>query len=108
MYHCSDRLKALYYWTPFYFTTLYFKTILIIRPLDLVPKSNFLCNDLYFKTTCNIRPHFLGPMGGLKIEGPLYVKLLSNCHITFQVLNRYTPLCVSTAVCIHINHYKSN
>ena len=28
-------------------------------------------NDLYFKTTCNIR-HFLGPVGGLKIEGPLY------------------------------------
>ncbi len=32
-----------------------------------------MLNDLYFKTTCNIRPHFLGPMGGLKIEGPLYV-----------------------------------
>ncbi len=27
---------------------------LIIRPLDLVPKGNFLLNDLYFKTTCNI------------------------------------------------------
>ncbi len=24
-------------------------------------------------TTCNIRPHFLGPMGGLKIEGLLYI-----------------------------------
>ncbi len=31
-----------------------------------------LLNDLYFKTTYNTRPHFLGPMGGLKIEGPLY------------------------------------
>ncbi len=31
-----------------------------------------MLNDLYFKTTCNIRPHFLGPIGGLKIEGPLY------------------------------------
>ncbi len=30
-----------------------------------------MLNDLYFKTTCNIRPHFLGPMGGLKLEGPL-------------------------------------
>ncbi len=42
----------------------------IIRPLDLVPKGNLLCLsfNLYFKTTCNIRPHFLGPMGGLKIE----------------------------------------
>ena len=29
-------------------------------------------NDLHFKTTCNVRPHFIGPMGGLKIEGPLY------------------------------------
>ncbi len=46
---------------------------MIIRPLDLVPKGNFLSNDLYFKTTCHIRPHLLGPMGGLKIEGPLYV-----------------------------------
>ncbi len=31
-----------------------------------------MLNDRYFKTNCNIRPHFLGPMGGLKIEGPLY------------------------------------
>ncbi len=31
-----------------------------------------MLNDLYFKTTCNIKPHLLGPMGGLKIEGPLY------------------------------------
>ncbi len=33
-----------------------------------------MLNDLYFKTTCNIRPPFLGPMGGLKIEGPLYIR----------------------------------
>ncbi len=51
---------------------------LIIRPLDLVPKGKFsVLNDLYFKTTCNIRPHFLGPMGGLKIEGPLYMGYIS-------------------------------
>ncbi len=31
-----------------------------------------MLNDLYFKTTYNIRPHFLGPMGGLKIEVSLY------------------------------------
>ncbi len=31
-----------------------------------------MLNDLNFKTTCNIRPNFLGPMGGLKLEGPLY------------------------------------
>ncbi len=31
-----------------------------------------MLNDLYFKTTCMIRPLFLGPIGGLKIEGPLY------------------------------------
>ncbi len=30
-----------------------------------------MLNDLYFKTTCNKRPHFLGPMGGLKLEGQL-------------------------------------
>ncbi len=51
---------------------------LIIRPLDLVPKGNFLLNDLYFKTTCNIWPHFLGPMGDLKIEGPLYRQNIGN------------------------------
>ncbi len=33
-------------------------------------------NDLYFKTTCNIRPHFPGPMGDLKMEGPLYALIL--------------------------------
>ncbi len=33
-----------------------------------------MLNDLNFKTTCSIRPHFFGPMGGLKIEGPLYTK----------------------------------
>ncbi len=32
-----------------------------------------MLNDLYFKTTCNIRPHFLGPKGGLKTEGSLYM-----------------------------------
>ncbi len=31
-----------------------------------------MLNDLYFKTTCNTIPHFLGPMGGLKIERALY------------------------------------
>ncbi len=31
-----------------------------------------MLNDRYFRTTCNKRPHFLGPIGGLKIEGPLY------------------------------------
>ncbi len=46
---------------------------LIIRPLDLVPRAIFCVNDLYFKTTSNIRPYFLGPIGGLKIEEPLYL-----------------------------------
>ncbi len=32
-----------------------------------------MVNDLYFKTTYNVRPHFLGPVGGLRIEGPLYI-----------------------------------
>ncbi len=40
------------------------------------PKVQFrVLLNLYFKTTCNIRPHFHGPMGGLKIEGPLYTSL---------------------------------
>ena len=30
-----------------------------------------MLNDLDFKNNCNMRPHFLGPMGGLKIEPPL-------------------------------------
>ncbi len=50
---------------------------LIIRPLDLVPKTNFLCfNGLYFKITYNIRPNFLGPMGGLKIEATVHCKII--------------------------------
>ncbi len=52
-----------------YFTTLYFKTTIECKTAWIGPKGQFL--DLYFKT-CNIRLHFLGPMGGLKIEGPLY------------------------------------
>ncbi len=32
-----------------------------------------MLNELYFMTTFIIRPHFLGPMGGLKIERPLYM-----------------------------------
>ena len=47
---------------------------LVIRPLDFGPKGQVVVlNDLYFKTTCNVRPQFIGPMGGPKIEGPLYI-----------------------------------
>ncbi len=45
----------------------------MLRPPNLVSKCYSVLNDLYFKTTCNIRPHFLGPMGGLKIEGLRYM-----------------------------------
>ncbi len=56
-----------------YFTTLYFKTTIGYKTTQVGPKVPFcVLNDLYFETTCNIRPHFLGPMGGLKIEGLLY------------------------------------
>ncbi len=41
-----------------------------------------MLNDLYFKTTCNIRPHFLGPMGGLKIYGPLYMEMCTDQTMT--------------------------
>ena len=37
-----------------------------------------MLNDLYFKTTSNIRPYFVGPIGGLKIEGPLYFIVVCN------------------------------
>ena len=53
-----------------YFTTLYFGITWIIRPPTLVINVHFLC---YVKTTCHIRPHLQGPMGGLKLEGPLYL-----------------------------------
>ncbi len=49
-----------------------------------------MLNDLYFKTTSNIRPHFLGPMGGLKIEGPLY-RTVMNIH-TVELLMQNTRL----------------
>ncbi len=39
-----------------------------------------MLNDLYFKTTCNIRPHFLGPIGGPKIEGLLYMCYSGHCN----------------------------
>ncbi len=42
-----------------------------------------MLNGLYFNTTCNIRPHFLGPMGGLKIEGLLYKYLFIIIKTTF-------------------------
>ncbi len=58
-----------------YFTTIYFQTTLDYKTAWFGPKGQFcVLNDFYFKTTCNIRPHFLCPMGGLKIEGPLYSK----------------------------------
>ncbi len=46
-----------------------------------------MLNYLYFKTTCSIRSHFLGPMGGLKIKGPLYVVVTSISHtvLTFEI-----------------------
>ncbi len=47
-----------------------------------------MLNDLYFKTTCNIRPHFPVPMGGLKIEGPLYnLNVLCNNVSSSSTLN---------------------
>ena len=52
---------------------------LIIRHLDFCTRGQFsVLNDPYFKTTYNIRPHFLGPMGGLKVEGLLYVHYTVN------------------------------
>ncbi len=53
------------------------------------PKGQLLVlSNLYFKTTCNIRPHFLCPMAGLKIEGPLYLQtvLTTSHHLFFSVL----------------------
>ncbi len=53
--------------------SLYFKTTLDYKTTGFGPKGQFsVLNDLCIKTNCKIRPHFLGPMGGLKIEGPLY------------------------------------
>ncbi len=57
---------------PLFYNPL-FKTPLDYKTAGFGPKGQFsVLNDLYFKTTCNIRPHFLGPMDGLIIEGPLY------------------------------------
>ncbi len=50
------------------------------------PKGQYsVLNDLYFKTTCNIRPHFLRPMGGLKIEGPLQTKVHEVRHQLYHI-----------------------
>ncbi len=52
-----------------------------------------MLNDLSFKTTCDIRPHFLGPMGGLKIEGPLYLHFCQRFAVNpvFQSLSSSAP-----------------
>ncbi len=77
--------KLLLQWV-IYFMTLNFKTTLIMKPLNLVPKWAFwvpVLLNLHFKTTCHIRQHFQGPIGGLKIEGPLHSS--SNLQVTFCV-----------------------
>ncbi len=83
-----DFLNVDLYSSPSILQTSILRPPLIIRPFYLVPKGNFLLNDIYFKTTCNIRPHFLGLMGGLKIEGPLYIafQTLSQVNKTYMVL----------------------
>ena len=64
-----------------------------------------MLNDLYFKTTCNIRPHFIGPMGGLKIEGPLYLKskprvlYFVECHTVLALL-----LCIMCRCTVDPDH----
>ncbi len=52
-----------------YFTSLYFKTTLVIR-LPFWSQTVIWCSVLayHFKTTCNTRPHFQGSMGILKID----------------------------------------
>ena len=65
--------KKLHIQQSLYFTTLNFNTTLDYKTAWFGPKGQFyVLNDLHLKTTCNIRPHFLGPMSGFKIEGPLY------------------------------------
>ncbi len=60
-----------------------------------------MLNDLYFKTTYNITPHFLGPTGGLKIEGLLYFRITQD-YLTVPVDN----LTESTVpVAVHSNTY---
>ncbi len=57
----------------FYNFLSYFETTLNAELFILVPKCRFcLLMNLYVKITCHIRAHFLGPMGGLKIEGAVY------------------------------------
>ena len=76
----NKHMIILYYSSPSILQPLVLRPPLIIKLLDLLPKGNLfsVLNDFYFKTTCNIRPHLLGPMSGLKIEGPLYTVLISS------------------------------
>ena len=43
----------------------------------------------YFKATCNIRPYFLAPMGGLRIEGPLYLLNCATCDYSYRELQHW-------------------
>ncbi len=63
-----------------------------------------MLNDLYFKTTCNIRPHFLGPMGGLKIEGPLYIYGSEDVRKNLHIKKRATGSMKVSPVQCHFGH----
>ncbi len=52
-----------------------------------------MLNDLYFKTICNIRPQFLGPMGGLIIEGPLYSFFWGGMRVFLADNIKYMCIC---------------
>ncbi len=69
------RFSTTLYCSPSILQPFALRLPLIIKTTQFGPKVP-LCvlNDLYFNTNCSIRPHFLGPMGGLKIEGLLYLK----------------------------------
>ncbi len=80
-----------------YFTTLYFKTTLDYKTAWFGPKGQYsVLNDLYFNTSCYVRPHFLCPMGGLKIEGPMYW----NRYISRAYVHSFGIWAWSSVICV--------
>ncbi len=68
-----------------YFTTLYFKTTLDLRPLDLVPKGNELGHMLLLTTSMNI--YIYGESSGRQVQSHMYISTPYAKKLVWHVAN---------------------
>ena len=64
----------------------------ILRPMQWHHLYIFSINILYFKTTFNLRPYFADWLGGLKLQGPLYMISCSQLYIHWSLCNNISTL----------------